>query len=1795
MLQGIRKNMRGILPVLCCFFFGSGYSQVADFTVNIVRGCKPLSVNFLDRSSPPPVSWSWDFGNGSVSGSRNPGTLYVNTGTYDVKLRVTFADGTVKEVTKQSYIQVYNPPVADFTATTTSGCVPFEGSFRSLSRPGDAPIDSFLWDFGTGETGWGEAPENMFLSVGKRSVTLIVRDTNGCSATYGKPDYITIHPKPSANFSSLNNTACRSPHTVNMTNYSLANASGTMSYQWAFSSGETSTAQNPSVSYTVPGIHDVRLIVRNSLGCLDTMLRPGYIDIQDLKVDFSVSDTLRCPPFRSEFKAIAPSGAGGRYEWTLSSGLRSQARDTVFDFKVPGNYSVKFLYAAPNGCRDSVIKMNFIKAMDAPVVSFQASDSLRCKPPLNVQFTSSGTNIASYSWDFGGGVSSTSANPSHTYTDTGYYAVSLIATAPNGCTDTFIKPSYIRLMGPKPFFGMSLSQGCAPLDVDFTLRTQSVMPVASSYYKFGDGQMSLNPTTYLSHTYKDTGFYRPKLIVTTVDGCTDSIAGDSAVSLYGRPVADFVADQLEGCKKELKVNYTNLTNGGSVKANAFQWRFGFGPLLGVEHPTILYDTLAGKKFDVELIAFNKTCSDTMLKTEYIHVLTPDARFSANLSGCEDSFSFVNLSTGTANKYYWDFGNEKIEEGETPPGRRFGYGTWNITMVAYDTITGCRDTVLGMVDVKKEALPKYKKVMVDNLTQNADSAKGCLDETHFYMEESGATNLLWEIESIDGSWKYNSRQQNMVINYPKPGYYNVTLSGILGECPRVNRVDSMIVWGPLIERTDLSKVCAPQEIELITGIKPFGAAIRSKKLTVSHFSFNEETGDTLYHEMEKELADTMRVNFDEMGYALFYDRRFDPPQPSTVFGWNVTYYVTDGAGCRVFIVDTVPVYRSENSYNLSRGVTCEGSRYFFERGKELSWSKGPYSYRWLFEDGAELETEDRLVEHTYTSSGDYIPRLITTDSAGCQDTFGIKLAVEVNNLRAGLTAVEREKPCPPFIVQFNDNSLASDNGINSWQWSFEDGTGGEIPDPVKVFTEPGKYGVGLKVTDTAGCTDSIYIPDYITVGGTRIGYTMDTLHGCDPFTIRVKSYSTGTEQVDIKWLMEEGSNIVDSSDFTYIYDRPGKFVPLAFISDPAGCQYSLPVSDTVHVLESPLADFDYVPVCYGGITPFENKTHVVGTGIRYKWLFEEGSSSEQPAPSYEFPQGGAYDVSLWAGNLEGCGSEIKKEVIVPYVSGKVEMDVERVCAGSSLNMRLKSDGIGSSVWNRWIFGDGRSEYTQDTVVNYVYAVRGIYFPRVIVENEYGCRDTTVVLDSVIVGADFSPEIPVMYRSTVLDDTRVRTVFERDRTIDYEKYLVYRENALGVFDLVGELSDRDDTVFTDIGLNTLRNSYRYLVQTKNFCGYYSVLDGSKAHRTINIKAETSDDAAYLSWNAYEGWPVSQYEIYRENGAGDYILHKLVNGSDTQTWDSSIVCHRSYLYKVRAAGPDEERYSASDTSGALPRYIPYVASNELLSASVEGKHAIEVKWKEPQGGKAPVSYYLLERSADGIAYQAVHAPFASDVFSYEDHLDGVTEYPFYYRVIVQDSCGYYSLPSNYGKTIISRVSLNAEELPQIAWSAYEEWPEGVEHYYIELLDEGTFIPLGQVDGSRLSFTDAYTSVNSRGDYCYRITAYSSESGGKYSRSNIVCAPVVSRLFVPNAFRPDGRPDNQVFRAKGMYVERFSMKILDRWGAELFSTDSIDEGWDGTFRGKPLPGGAYVYLIEYVGAEGAKKTERGTFILMR
>ena len=594
---------------------------VASFSSNVTSGAIPLSVNFTDSSTNSPTSWFWDFGDGTNSTDQSPIHTYSSVGTYNVSLNATNVGGS-NVSTQLSYITAAVSPVANFSANVTSGAVPLSVNFTDIST--NTPT-SWFWDFGDGTNSTDQSPIHTYSSVGTYNVSLNATNVGGSNVST-QLSYITAAVSPVANFSA-NVTSGAVPLSVNFTDISTNTPT---SWFWDFGDGTNSTDQSPIHTYSSVGTYNVSLNATN-VGGSNVSTQLSYITAAVSPVaNFSANVTSGAVPLSVNFTDISTNTPTSWF-WDFGDGTNSTDQSPIHVYSSAGTYNVSLNSTNVGGSNVST-QLSYITVYVTPVASF-SSNVTSGAIPLSVNFTDSSTNSpTSWFWDFGDGTNSTDQNATHSYTTAGTYNVSLNATNVGG-SNVSTQLSYITAYTvPVSNFSANLTEGAAPLTVNFT--DISTNTPTSWYWDFGDGNNSTSQSP--THTYVSAGTYNVSLNATNIAG-SDVATQTAYISVYITPVANFSADVTSGTAP-LSVSFTDLSTNTPT---SWLWDFGDGSNSTSQDPTHSY-SIAGS-YNVTLNATNAAGSNVSTQTSYVNVSA--ASTTTSTSSDDDSGVRASVSQG----------------------------------------------------------------------------------------------------------------------------------------------------------------------------------------------------------------------------------------------------------------------------------------------------------------------------------------------------------------------------------------------------------------------------------------------------------------------------------------------------------------------------------------------------------------------------------------------------------------------------------------------------------------------------------------------------------------------------------------------------------------------------------------------------------------------------------------------------------------------------------------------------------------------------------------------------------------------------------------------------------------------------------------------------------------------------------------------------------------------------------------------------------------------------------------------
>ncbi|MDQ3536742.1 MAG: PKD domain-containing protein [Bacteroidota bacterium] len=158
-------------------------TPIVDFEYDPERGCRPLRVNFTDKSKWTDVStYLWDFGDGKgYSDAQNPTYTYNEAGVYSVSLTASNETGQVITEKKEYIIEVYDNPRAVFQVRPTTVYLPGKPVYTANTSINAV---TYLWDFGDGTTSTEFEPTHIYKEVGVYDISLTVTNIDGCSNTF---------------------------------------------------------------------------------------------------------------------------------------------------------------------------------------------------------------------------------------------------------------------------------------------------------------------------------------------------------------------------------------------------------------------------------------------------------------------------------------------------------------------------------------------------------------------------------------------------------------------------------------------------------------------------------------------------------------------------------------------------------------------------------------------------------------------------------------------------------------------------------------------------------------------------------------------------------------------------------------------------------------------------------------------------------------------------------------------------------------------------------------------------------------------------------------------------------------------------------------------------------------------------------------------------------------------------------------------------------------------------------------------------------------------------------------------------------------------------------------------------------------------------------------------------------------------------------------------------------------------------------------------------------------------------
>ncbi len=398
----------------------------------------------------------------------------------------------------------------------------------------------------------------------------------------------------------------------------------------------------------------------------------------------------------------------------------------------------------------------------------------------------------------------------------------------------------------------------------------------------------------------------------------------------------------------------------------------------------------------------------------------------------------------------------------------------------------------------------------------------------------------------------------------------------------------------------------------------------------------------------------------------------------------------------------------------------------------------------------------------------------------------------------------------------------------------------------------------------------------------------------------------------------------------------------------------------------------------------------------------------------------------------------------------------------------------------------------------------------------------------------------------------------------------------------ISKNDTTTFTVRNADLTKGSYCFRLSANDGCE--NVGSTSNTVCTVSLIAVAQNRQNALKWSEYpilDGF--QNYKIQKNGTSISTITGRLIS---TYT-DAAVTCGEQYCYQIVAKIDKAESISELKCVKAISDEVPAMVRSPFVS--VLENQQIEVRAVAPLQGATTYRYKTVFLKATAGSNDFVEVAVKDNALNFIDADVKTSENTYCYKIQYENACGNRSEPT----PPLCSILLESKTGTTINWS--NEWPFSVpvNRYVLQKYDEKDNLIFENDLGGNTTFSPDLDDPNQQ-LFRYRVLAFA-QGNAALSYSNFYVFRRNAQVFIPDAFSPNGDNINDVLLVKGVFIDKFQMIILNRWGSVLFSTDNQKTGWDGTYNNEQMPEGTYIYKIEVIDALGQPFVKTGTVLLLR
>ncbi|MBX2923251.1 MAG: PKD domain-containing protein [Chitinophagaceae bacterium] len=1456
------------------------------------------------------------------------------------------------------------------------------------------------------------------------------------------------------------------------------------------------------------------------------------------KAAFTMSKSEGCAPLSVNFSDQSAGNVASRV-WNLGSGDISNHDNNVGSiFAAPGTYNITLTVTFSNGQVESLTQQ--VRVYEKPSADFVPAVQQECGSS-RVLFTASSPpgNNTTYEWDFGDGNHSAETSPMHQYSREGNYQVKL--TAANGTCKTDFTAQVVVPKAGIPLSAQIVTapqNACAQKTLSFLGSITGAAPGEYTVqWNFGDNTTAtgLNAT----HRYTAAGTYTVKLIATSNTGtCSDTAL--QQVTVQPKVAAAFSASSLFSCTVPFNVRFTNQSTGGANMQ--YKWNFGGNNESSAVNPEYNFTTPGNKT--IKLVVTDGSgeggCSDSTVKTQYIRIGNPSPDFYYTpAEGCFPLNVRFALNTGNTNaadpvtSYTWDWGDGSHFTTSSSSAIRHTYndvGTYDITLTV-TTRSGCTSTS-----------PVHKVTVTATCTDDGVVSEGgafttsrnCSDKYRISFDGTAARYTFVSWDFGDGSPVNTDNPATHTFPDTKKEWL-VTLTRRNNNTNQTETITKkiLIVDEKPAFTVNKTNTCTNMAIRFTTqGIDPtnikryiwdWGDGSPQKIITNNLRTGRYTTGNTSYRYNRSGKFSPKLIIEDKLGCM----DSIELDQPVTISGPTVDFTATPASSCS----SPLPVSFTSTSTSSS-GVPI------------VSW-------QWTFDgNNTFTTTEDSTVQYLYAPDEDYkayTVKLKIKDADGCENEISKPDLIQVTNSKASFTSSDT-LVCGKNDIGFNNTSVAQTASF-TWHWGDGSTTETTSKDPIShTYASDGIYTVKLVVKPTAGgCADSMVRTDYIKIVKPKADFTIGDTLQCVPVAVGFEN--TSTYAIEYTWNFDNGNTYTQKDPPPQTYTSPGTYTATVIAKGINGCADT---TGKTFRIKGPIATISVNGS--GGCAPYLFDAKVSGNDISTcSWDFGDGTAIETSGPdsvvSHTYTLPGSYTPTVILTNEEGCTNTItaSQPVRVGLAEASFSVDNTRFCDAGTAVFTNTSPADNHFTQQLWDFGDGKS-FNGANPPPHLYDKPGTYPVSLIVETDFGCRDTVNADSPVTVSA--KPKLSVTGSDAACEGDIIRM-----------------EGAIQSSSPVFSISwfSNGATIGNSTLLElpaTATGSVPFLFTAVTEQGCADTIQKNITVHSLPVPDATPDTTVCA------GSPV--------------MLH--ASGGGTYVWESEEAIENPNASGITIMPQTSAGYFVTVTSpfGCVQKDTVNIIAEALVNLVARTDYSIckgDLIRLNASGNTNSFSWYPVGDMDQPNTSSPTVSPDTSTSYLVIGHSENSCP---------DDSAAVYVAVSD---TPTVQLENDITILGGAPFTLQVQASNNVVNY----------------EWSPPDGLSCYTCPNPvalpEKDQQYVVTVATSD--GCKASDTIAIALLCNKLaiYIPNAFTPNGDGLNDRFYIKGFGLKTVNyLRIFDRWGREIFSRRNFEAndprmGWDGTLPGSNLPSGpsTYAYVTEVVCSEGIPTVLRGQVTLIR